>query len=170
MTLPRMNPSVRLRLALPSDPPRLSEIALAAKAHWGYEPAQIEAWRDDLGVHSEAVLAGLVCVAEFSGRLIGWIELSSKNAPWAIEGLWVTPEQMRRGVGKALLTWARSQAAQAGQAELLIDADPHAEAFYLAQGARRIGLVPAPIPGQPERMRPQLLLPTGKDPLDSISP
>jgi hypothetical protein len=43
---------------------------------------------------------------------------------------------------------------------VFIDADPHAEAFYRACGALRIGGVAAPIDGQPQRVRPQLVLST----------
>jgi hypothetical protein len=38
---------------------------------------------------------------------------------------------------------------------LRVDADPHAERFYLACGAVSIGTVAAPIAGQPDRVRPQ---------------
>lgn len=34
--------------------------------------------------------------------------------------------------------------------------DPFAEAFYLRLGARRVGSVPAPMPGAPERLLPEL--------------
>jgi hypothetical protein len=49
--------------------------------------------------------------------------------------------------------------AVAGGNALAIDADPNAEAFYLAKGARRIGEIAAPIEGHPDRVRPQMLLP-----------
>ena len=41
---------------------------------------------------------------------------------------------------------------------LHIDADPHAERFYLACGALRVGAVPAPLEGEPQRVRPQMAL------------
>jgi hypothetical protein len=45
-----------------------------------------------------------------------------------------------------------------GASGLLIDADPNAELFYIACGATRFGEIPAPITGQPDRVRPQLEL------------
>jgi hypothetical protein len=39
-----------------------------------------------------------------------------------------------------------------------IDSDPNAEPFYLACGAERTGAIPAPIAGQPARVRPQLVV------------
>lgn len=43
-----------------------------------------------------------------------------------------------------------------GAVEITVDSDPNAEAFYLACGASRRGKVPAPIAGEPHRVRPQL--------------
>jgi hypothetical protein len=36
-----------------------------------------------------------------------------------------------------------------------VDADPNAESFYLDCGADRCGGVSAPLPEQPDRVRPQ---------------
>jgi hypothetical protein len=66
---------------------------------------------------------------------------------------------MGRGVGRALLERAAIEAALLDYRELKIDADPHAEAFYLACGAARTGTsVAAPISTDPGRRRPQLAL------------
>ena len=43
-----------------------------------------------------------------------------------------------------------------GASSVTVDADPNAETFYLACGAARCGEVPAPVPGQSERVRPRL--------------
>jgi len=59
-------------------------------------------------------------------------------------------------IGRELLNHALARAAQGGASEVTVDADPNAESFYLACGGTRRGEVPAPIPGQPERVRPQL--------------
>ena len=45
-----------------------------------------------------------------------------------------------------------------GLREIVIDADPNAENFYVHCGATVTGVVPAPIEGQPGRTRPQLRL------------
>ena len=72
-----------------------------------------------------------------------------------LEHLWVQPDSMGKGVGRALLQHAQGQAKTA----LLIDSDPHAEAFYIACGARRVARIPAPIPQQPDRFLPRMELP-----------
>jgi hypothetical protein len=61
-------------------------------------------------------------------------------------------------MGRALFAHAASTAAQGGADALVLDADPNADAFYLACGARQMGWIPAPMPGAPERQLPQFRL------------
>lgn len=103
---------------------------------------------------------GLVCVGEVGHQAIGSVEISLNPTGSRIEGLWVSPPFMRHGVGRALLGWALARARRAGYTDIDIDADPHAEPFYLAQGARRVGVTCAPLAGDPDRVRPQLRLST----------
>jgi len=153
--------SMRLRPAQPGDRAALEEIAYAAKAYWGYSPEQLEAWRADLEVSAEALSTDQFCVAEEDGRPVGFAQVATHGRPWELDALWVHPDYIRRGVGRALLAWAAALAASAGQRELAIDADPNAEGFYRACGARVVGSVAAPIAGKPQRVRPQLRLRTG---------
>jgi hypothetical protein len=57
-----------------------------------------------------------------------------------------------------MLSAALREVHAAGLDQLQIDADPNAEPFYVACGARRVGERPAPIAAQPLRVRPQLVL------------
>jgi len=146
------------RPATPADIPALNAIALAAKAHWGYSEAQLQAWRAALEVRAESLALDPVRIVEEQGQPIGFAQVCTQGTPWELEALWVSPGHMGKGVGNALLSWAQAHAAASGQEELAIDADPNAEAFYRACGARRVGTVAAPIAGSPGRVRPQLRL------------
>ena len=149
-----------LRPGRVADIPALDAIAHAAKAHWGYSAAQLQAWQADLAVPPGSLATDPLCVAEEGGEPVGFIQIATHTQPWELSAMWVSPGHMGRGVGRALMAWARQCAADAGQAMLAIDADPNAEAFYKACGAVRVGEVPAPIDGQPDRVRPQLRLRT----------
>jgi GNAT superfamily N-acetyltransferase len=151
---------MNLRRGVPGDIPVLYPIALAAKAHWGYADEDLRAWERDLAVSTDSLLSRPVCVAEENGQPIGFVQVATDTQPWEIWALWVHPIQMRRRVGTALLEWAKHFAATNGQPELAIDADPNAEGFYRAFGAQVVGYLPAPITGNPMRMRPQLSLRT----------
>ncbi|MGE3850071.1 MAG: GNAT family N-acetyltransferase [Gammaproteobacteria bacterium] len=150
-----------LRGAARADQPRLDEIALTGKASWGYAPEQLARWRHDLEVTPDSLVDWPTVVVETSGRIVGFAQLDPTQAPWDLARLFVDPGFHRRGIGRRLLARMRVLAAQAGQSHIAIDADPHAVLFYLACGALTIGQVAAPVPGAPNRTRPQLLLATG---------
>lgn len=73
-----------------------------------------------------------------------------------MDGLFVEPDAIGRGVGRRLFEHATAAAASLGFGRLTIDADPNAEPFYVAMGATRIGATPSgSIPG---RMLPLLAI------------
>ena len=158
---------MNLRDGGPEDLQALDAIAFAAKAHWGYSPAELLAWRADLTISPESLPTCPVCVAEEDGQAVGFVQVATDRQPWELDALWVHPGHMGRGIGKALLAWAQDFAASRGQLELAIDADPNAEGFYKACGAVLVGSVPAPIVGNSRRVRPQLRLRTSAPPRSS---
>ncbi|GAA0808374.1 GNAT family N-acetyltransferase [Cupriavidus gilardii] len=155
---------MKIRRGLECEAPLLTEIANKAKAHWPYTQAQLQAWREDLTITGSYVAQSLTYVAEIDGSIAGFHSVFPTDAvTWALEHLWVAPDYMRRGVGRALLRHAAALAAGHGVKHLTIDAEPYAEPFYLACGAQRIGTVAAPLDGEPLRQRPQMLLATSRD-------
>jgi GNAT superfamily N-acetyltransferase len=128
------------------------------KAHWGYGSVDLAAWHHDLTVTRESVFDHTTLVAEVDGAMVGFVRQHLEVSHAVLDDLWVLPAFMRRGVGRALLAQALQHARASGVHELHIDADPHAEAFYAANGAVRVGQISAPIEGQPQRVRPQLVL------------
>lgn len=149
---------MNLRRAAPDDAAMLAAIAFASKAHWGYSPAQLDAWRADLSPTGESLASQPAWVAWIDGEAAGFYQLVFGGGDAELEHLWVHPAFMRRGVGTYLLSHARVTAAAQGVAGIAIDADPSAEAFYLAMGAVRTALVAAPTDKEPARVRPQLRL------------
>lgn len=149
---------IQFRKAEESDASALSELAFRSKAHWGYAPAQLEAWRADLTLSPLWVSLHPTYVAEIGGQIAGFFALLAEQGSWKLEHLWVAPEAMGQGVGRSMLAHAMSVAKQVGARELIIDSDPNAEGFYRACGAVRTGSIPAPIEGAPQREIPVLRL------------
>lgn len=147
---------MEIRPAHESEAERLSALALRSKAHWGYPAEVLEGWRGDLGVSVADFRDHRIFVAVEERELLGFYSLRPDDSAWELDNLWVVPEYMRRGIGRALLAHAMETALRGGASEIVVDADPHAERFYLDHGADRRGAVPARIPGQPDRVRPQL--------------
>ena len=149
---------MRIRPALESEASALSALAVDAKRYWPYPAEDIERWRPLLAVTGADIAANPTFVAEIDDVVVGFYMLVPDAKAWALEHLWVSPLFARRGIGRALLTHAASAAQHAGAASIVIDADPNAEPFYVACGAVRDGIIPAPIETDPARVRPQLSL------------
>lgn len=150
---------MRFRSATVSDLPALGALALASKAHWGYSARQLEQWRDDLTPHASWIGARPFVVAENDDGLMGFYTLEpGGDGICALDNLWIRPGLIGQGFGRRLFAHAADRARALGATEMHIDAEPHAEPFYLSRGARRLDAVAAPIDGEPARVRPQLTL------------
>jgi GNAT superfamily N-acetyltransferase len=126
---------VLLRPARADEAEPLSELALASKGHWGYDAEFLEACRDELTVTPEH----RAVVAEQDGRVAGFYALTGEPPEVDLAMMFVDPAWIGRGVGRALWEHAVDAAARSGAERVTIDAEPHAEAFYLAMGAVRVG-------------------------------
>jgi len=151
----RAGGNVTLRAARPAETARLTAIALAAKAHWGYPAAWLELWRPSLTFDAELLARAWVRVAELDGALRGVVALGGEPPAVELTHLWVDPPAMGRGLGRRLLSAAVAEARRRGAARLTIVADPHAVAFYERLGARTIGEEPSSPAG---RMLPLMAL------------
>lgn len=141
--------SLDIRPASPEDAPRLSALAMRSKAHWGYDAEFMEACRASLTVDPAHCDGSSLLVAEIDGELAGFARVTGSPGDGELSDLWIDPDAMGRGVGRALFKAITKRASLLGFRRLLIDADPNAEAFYLHMGAVRIGETPSTaIPGR----------------------
>jgi GNAT superfamily N-acetyltransferase len=149
---------MRLRAAQPGDVGALSALAMRSKAHWGYDDAFMDACRAELTVRPEDLACGTVVVAEVDGELAGFSRLTGPDGDGVGEAdmLFVEPERIGRGTGRALFDRLRADAVARGCLALRIEADPNAAAFYERQGAVRTGEVPSA--SIPDRALPILRL------------
>lgn len=138
---------IHIRPAAPADVPRLTEIAFAAKRHWGYPEGWLERWREALTVIPGYVARGTTFVAAVDAEIVGFGALEFAGAEATIEHLWVLPDWMGRGIGRRLFAHAEALARARGATGLMIESDPHAEAFYRRMGATTIGRTPAHMDG-----------------------
>jgi GNAT superfamily N-acetyltransferase len=129
---------------------KLTDLAMRSKARWGYDAAFMERCRDELTVTERHVRGALCLVADDSGRALGFVaaEISAQGDA-EISLLFVAPEAMGRGIGRALIEAASTHFAGHGCAALVTAADPHAEAFYHGTGFATVGAEPSgSIPGR----------------------
>jgi GNAT superfamily N-acetyltransferase len=145
---------MRIDPARPEDAVALTAIAHAAKRHWGYPEEWIARWSGLLTITPEYLATHPVLVAVMAGRVVGFCALAlaagegGRPATAQLDHLWVLPDAMGQGVGRALFNAAEIHARSSGAARLWLEGDPHAEGFYLRMGMVRFGAVPAPMDGQ----------------------
>jgi GNAT superfamily N-acetyltransferase len=148
---------VEIRRAEPDDASALTRIAFAAKGHWGYPEHWMEHWREGLTITPEFIRRNEVYVAIVEEQPAGFYALVGEGRRIVLEHLWVLPERMGAGVGRALFDHATGRAAALGAGVVGIEADPNAEGFYLRMGARRVGEIVYEIDGR-ERVLPLLAM------------
>jgi GNAT superfamily N-acetyltransferase len=140
-----------IRAARSDELAELHALALRSKAHWGYDDAFMAACSDELRVDAALTEAGRVslAVAGPQRRVVGFATLEGTPPQGALGMLFIDPDAIGLGIGRLLFRHILAQAAESGFERLTIDSDPHAEPFYLAMGAKRIGSTPSgSIPGR----------------------
>jgi len=140
------------RDALPSDATGLCELAFRSKAHWGYPTEFMQACRRELTVTPEAIAAEEIqtVVAVIRQELAGFYTLEDlADTRIELSALFVEPKHIGRGVGRQLMSHAKSLAVKLGAHIMTIQGDPHALEFYRAAGANVIGeMESGSIPGR----------------------
>jgi ribosomal protein S18 acetylase RimI-like enzyme len=131
---------MRIRDAVVAEAAGLTELQRRASLVW-------EEYRDDLLAHPEAidvpadlVRSGAVRVAEEDGRVLGFSAVLPPAGESAeLDGLFVEPDLMRGGVGRALVDDAVDRLRTAGVARLEVTANPRALGFYEKLGFVAVG-------------------------------
>lgn len=145
----------------------LTAISLAAKRYWKYPESWIEAWAPQLTITAMYVAASPTYAALEDGQPVGFYALVLWPAAGGglraqLDHLWLRPDWIGRGLGRALFEHAVATARQLGAADLFLEAEPNAEPFYRHMGARRTGERIGEIEGQP-RVLPLMELDLGSD-------
>jgi GNAT superfamily N-acetyltransferase len=139
---------MKIYRAKPEDAAALTEIAFAAKRHWGYPEHWIQSWKEVLTIHPEFITRNETYVADLDGRTVAFYALVNENDLVSLEHLWVLPSAMGQGIGRALFNHAVQRAKALGLRAIEIESDPNAEKFYEQMGARRVGVNVTELEGQ----------------------
>jgi N-acetylglutamate synthase-like GNAT family acetyltransferase len=147
--------NVQIRRAKPEEAGILTEIAHAAKRHWGYPENWIQHWQADLTITPEFINDNEMYVAMNGEEIAGCCAIAFGESFAELEHMWIRPEHIGTGVGRALFLHVKERAADLKIPALELSADPNAEGFYERMGATRIGEVRSEIEGQP-RVLPRM--------------
>lgn len=134
-----------IRPALPHEAGALTELILRSKAHWGYDTEFMTLNRPALTLTADRIAEHEVHVYETGDAALGIYDLQILATHADVELLFVAPEAIGTGVGRALWQHMVERARQRGISRLTIESDPFARGFYEAMGARLIGDVPSSV-------------------------
>ena len=136
--------------------PGLSDLCFRSKAVWGYDEHFMNACRRELSFTAQDLELTHIGVAEQHGKILGVVQVKVSHDDADLLKLFVEPQLVRRGTGRALFGWAAEISGRMGARRMIIDADPNAAPFYREMGACDSGKAPSgSIPG---RMLPRLTL------------
>ena len=126
--------------------PAIADLCQRSKAHWGYDAAFMKACREELSPRPEAL--GPEFVVWRAHGIEAMAEVTLKGEKAELEALFVAPEAIGKGLGRALFhwalfLWALEYAAKAGARALSVTSDPFAAPFYERMGARKTGAAPS---------------------------
>ena len=128
-------------------------LTMCSKAWWGYDEAFLQDAAEELRHRPEFFPEGWVYMLCLGDEIVAFCSLRRISATEVeLSDLFVHPSWIGKGCGKRLWLHALQVARDEGFEHLVLNADPHAEAFYAKLGAVRIGEVPSGI--RPGRMLP----------------
>ncbi|MBX2877692.1 MAG: GNAT family N-acetyltransferase [Saprospiraceae bacterium] len=123
----------------------LSQIAQSSKAFWGYPSEWLALWKPDLTFSISYLASHTVYILQTlpEQQTIG-VCITVEEPPhlW-IEHLWLLPDQIGKGFGKALLEHAITNTTLPVHQSVKVIADPNAAPFYAARGFQFIGHHPS---------------------------
>jgi ribosomal protein S18 acetylase RimI-like enzyme len=155
-----MEPSlapVLVRLAGADDSEELTDLAMRAKASWGYSRAFMDACRAELTMTPARMAAWRVWVAQVDQKIRGMIALrlgdggdfGDFGVRAEVEDFFVDPGWHARGIGTTLMTTLLESCRSRNVSVVGLDADPNAESIYRRLGFVTVGRSPSrSIPGR----------------------
>ena len=134
---------VGIREATTSEVDALEDVQRRASLVWEEYREDLEAHPDAIDVPVSDIEAGNVRVATGALRLLGFSSLLPGRADDVAEldGLFVDPAFMRRGIGRALVHDVFALAKERGCNRIEVTANPNAVAFYVKMGFVDDGIV-----------------------------
>ena len=144
-----VNLEIQILPAQPAQAATLTQIAMAAKRHWGYPERWMELWKPQLTFSPSYFEENESRVAEIDHAPVAFYTLLEKDGSAWLENLWVSPEYMGEGVGRQLFLHAMGLARGRGFLSMQLEADPNAVGFYEKMGMHKIGARHSQVEGQP---------------------
>lgn len=148
--MPNTPSALTIQPAHPKDATTLTDLALASKAHWGYDDAFMASCKAELTIAPEDIARNPIFCLRDGDQIVGFAMLAPVDSEAVeLDALFLAPSHIGAGLGRRLFEHARSAAADLGYRIMIIQADPHAAPFYKCMGAAEAGArLSGSIPGR----------------------
>jgi GNAT superfamily N-acetyltransferase len=145
---------LEIRASHEADAGDLTAVRIQSKGYWGYSNETLASWGPAMQITPEYIRSNLVRNIYSEGLLVGFYAIQRGDED-VLDHLWLLPQVIGKGMGRAALSHAVHYAGQCGIKSLRIVSDADAEGFYLHLGAKRVGEIFSPLQN---RMLPVLAL------------
>src|SRR5450432_1562183 len=120
---------IKIRPARPADAGRLTEIAMAAKASWGYPASFMARCRTALAVDAAMIGEREFHLAEDESGILGFYGFEAEPDGLGLSHMFVLPQASGQGIGRLLWEHAVERARKQGAASLIAVSDPNAAGY-----------------------------------------
>ncbi len=125
----------QIRPAAKNQAIALTEIMHAAKGHWGYDPQDMQEFREHWKITPEMIGADPLIVINEQERPLGFARITRESAETALlDCLFVLPEAHGKGYGAWLLEVAEEVAKRMQCTTMRLESDANAAPFYQHHG------------------------------------
>ena len=132
---------MRVRTALSGEQAPLEALQRRASLIWEESREALLAHPDAIEIPLAQLEAGAVRVAEIEGAVVGFSAVIACDGWIELDGLFVEPEHMRKGIGRRLVEDVVANARERGERAIEVTANPRALRFYLSVGFVEVGTV-----------------------------
>ena len=138
--LKAMNPVNTIRTAVAADHKALEALQWRASLNNPGDREALLAHPEVVELPLQQIESGNVFIAEVAGAIKGFAAIVPRpDGNWELDALFVDPEHWRQGIGRRLVEYGCSKAKACGAAEFHVIGNPHAQAFYAANGFESLG-------------------------------
>ena len=122
-----------LKKAVLADIPVLNQISVSSKMYWDYPKEWLQHWMEGLIVTEKNFTTQQVYKLTLAKEIIGFSAIEEFKDYYEIDHLWILPKYIGKGYGKFLLNKTIENTVIKNK-NILVVADPNAEAFYASHG------------------------------------
>jgi ribosomal protein S18 acetylase RimI-like enzyme len=132
---------MKIRQAMSGESKKLSELAYASEAYWGYDQVFMNAFRAKYGVSEDQIKSGLVCVLEDGDLMVGFFYMERLGDLGDLEFFYIDPQFIGKGYGQVLWRELMAFCRAHDIKEIELVTSPQAVGFYEKMGAVVVGQV-----------------------------